>query len=213
MRPEKFKGQITATVAMDKEEWKARGALFATLDDGDGERVRLAAAMLDTKLGELEFGVLDYGEGTTYLLLADPALVEGPDPTSVLLKTLTERGLLAPELILDERSAHEAETSLAARVAVLERRLETLGTPENPPDPLPEPRRQRHTGVVKWLDKEKGYGFIRPDDGSEDVYFHHSAVIDKGSTTSPAGDADVRSGPEVEKDPESLAKSPRSESQ
>ena len=30
------------------------------------------------------------------------------------------------------------------------------------------------TGTIKWYNNCLGYGFIKPDDGSEDVYVHHS---------------------------------------
>lgn len=43
------------------------------------------------------------------------------------------------------------------------------------------------TGIVKWFNNTKGYGFILPDSGSGDIFAHYSAIDMDGYKTLKAG--------------------------
>jgi len=38
-------------------------------------------------------------------------------------------------------------------------------------------------GTVKWFNDAKGFGFITPEDGSKDIFVHHTAIATQGFRT------------------------------
>src|SRR3954454_4524576 len=38
-------------------------------------------------------------------------------------------------------------------------------------------------GTVKWFNNAKGYGFIQPETGGDDVFVHHTAIVSEGFRT------------------------------
>ena len=43
-------------------------------------------------------------------------------------------------------------------------------------------------GTVKWFNPEKGYGFIIPDGGGEDLFVHHTGIVGQGFKTRDEGE-------------------------
>jgi len=54
------------------------------------------------------------------------------------------------------------------------------------------------TGIVKWFNNAKGYGFVTPDSGEQDVFVHFSAIDMEGYKTLKEGqrvEFEVEEGP------------------
>ncbi len=57
------------------------------------------------------------------------------------------------------------------------------------------------SGTVKWFNDKKGYGFITPDEGGDDLFIHHSNIEMEGFKT-------LRDGQKVEYEPGEGKKGP-----
>ncbi len=57
------------------------------------------------------------------------------------------------------------------------------------------------TGTVKWFNEAKGFGFISPNEGGEDVFVHFRAIVGDGFKTLAEGQSVVY---EVENGPKGL---------
>ena len=57
------------------------------------------------------------------------------------------------------------------------------------------------TGTVKWFNDSKGFGFITPSEGGEDLFAHHTAIQMSGFKTLKEGqkvEFEVKRGPRVQ---------------
>jgi cold shock protein len=58
------------------------------------------------------------------------------------------------------------------------------------------------TGVVKWFNDDKGFGFVTPDEGGKDLFVHHTGIAGGGFRS-------LQEGAKVSYDEESSDKGPK----
>jgi len=47
---------------------------------------------------------------------------------------------------------------------------------------------EKETGIVKWFNEKKGFGFITRESGLGDIFVHHSSIVGEGFKTLQEGD-------------------------
>ncbi|MFC1736019.1 cold-shock protein [Candidatus Hydrogenedentota bacterium] len=60
------------------------------------------------------------------------------------------------------------------------------------------------TGIVKWFSDQKGFGFITPEEGGEDLFVHHSNIDAEGFRTLAEGQKVDFEAAQGKKGPEAL---------
>jgi hypothetical protein len=126
---ERFDANPAATVVLDRAAWERAGAVFVEQDDGDDEVPGLAVGEIAAGDELVQFGVLDYGEQETFLLVPgrDRAAV---DTARAVLSALQAAGVVDLTTQLADFSAGGGPSSshvpLEERVEVLERQFAEL---------------------------------------------------------------------------------------
>ena len=59
-------------------------------------------------------------------------------------------------------------------------------------------------GTVKWFSQDKGYGFIKPDDGGEDIFVHRTGIAGEGFRILDEGDKVTYEVTEGSKGPQAI---------
>jgi cold shock CspA family protein len=189
---------------MDAQQWKELGAQFTPTPDGEGEEPGLAVGTLGSGSASIQFGILDYGEDQTFLLV--PASGEAKEQLARrAVEALVEAGIVEPLDVLDEASPYALAGALDERITALEQSVgEALAEAQPAAEPVAvdivvvsgerripiETKRDhvswqilgtknRHFGTIKSFDRQSGKVYIEPADGSRRIFAKRDRVIGK----------------------------------
>jgi cold shock CspA family protein len=181
----------TVALCVNRRDWEVLGARFHAIDDGQGEQPLLASATVETRLGPVSLGVLDYGGDSTYLLISRDEYPDGI--VDALLESLESAGLSDIHELVYDRQAHRATSvgveerllALEAGIAEILKRFRVVPSDTSRPArkaPRPvsgptSPARGRFQGTVSWFDSEQGIGYIRPDSGGAEILVEEQDIV------------------------------------
>lgn len=189
--PQVFHGDISASMSLGRDHWRAVGAPFTQLEDDQTGPFEMAAGTVEFPGGAVEFGLLDFGSDVTYLLTPASGVAK-EEMATLALVALAEIGVLSLDDVLDESNPYE-EPSLTERISALETwageaiaKVETSAVPvavdlEMPIEPTVNIQRYvqsrvgsvspgiRHVGTLKAFDLGKG-GVIEPQGGGKEIF-------------------------------------------